>query len=385
MRTFSTSLLMLAASLGCSPAPEGSATSITPDTYPSESAAAVCRLFFSCPINGLFEEFRLRFVDEATCRATYLRALDADTADLVTLARGTSVRFDPAAARRCFDGIVRACSLRDPNGACESIFVGTIALGGACRRQEQCAGDAYCDTGDDVDRGPTCPGTCRARVALGAVCTSSAQCTRVGVQGNAVCEPFESTTRCIDQRETNTAGVGQPCAGSVTSGNVETFANCQAGLTCVLSATSGMLPPTTGTCRAPIALGAECSPMGPGCAGAAQCRPTGPGSVTGTCQGITVQNTAGQPCDSSRLCNSLRYLVCRDGTCQSVGTGAVGTPCAIGTEVFLCNAGLYCDTSGTSFTCQPKLDAGMPCRDRDACVSGACSGEPRVCQMNICR
>lgn len=381
MRTFSTSLLVLAASLGCSPAPEGSSSTITLDTLPTETATAFCHVLFSCPVNGDAAGFRLLFGDEATCRANYIRSIGASFTDLVSLARAGSVRFDPAAARRCFDGIVSACSLRNSGPACDTTFVGTVAIGGACRRQEQCAGDAYCDTGS----GPTCPGTCRARVALGAACTSSTQCTRVGVQGNAVCSFDAMNSRCVDQRETFTAAVGQPCDSRSRSGNVETSANCQSGLVCDHSAPAGMPTPEVGTCRAPIAVGAACSPTGTNCAGPAQCRPTAPDLTTGTCQAITVQNAAGQPCDTSRLCNPLRYLVCRDGTCQSSGTGAVGTPCAGDIGALICNAGLYCDTSGTARTCQPKLAVGMPCSSSEACVSGACSGEPRVCQMNICR
>jgi hypothetical protein len=379
--TFPFAFLALAA--GCTP--DDGVASVTLDTVGADTAAAYCRAIFACPTAGDLAETRAIFGDEAACRAGYVRAIGAPLTDLVSLARAGSVRFDGAAARRCFDAIGASCELDAGEAACRGVFTGTAAVGASCFVSEQCAGDAWCDHGGSASTPATCPGTCRARLALGAGCTSSAQCTRVGVQESASCGG-DGSGRCVDQRRTRAAAVGQACGTQSVAGNVATLADCQPGLVCVYPSAPTPDGPDGGTCRRPVADGAACDVGGAPCAGIGRCVPASAGAATGTCQSVTVLHTEGAACDDRRVCNPARRLACLGGTCRSTGTGGVGTPCTRDYGALICDPGFYCQGTGLvgEGTCQQQVAVGAACTSHAACTSGECSGSPAVCQAHVC-
>lgn len=389
MRSLYASVLLLGLAASCSSPDSNTDTAITLDTLAAETSSTFCHSLFTCPVQGDTAGYRALFGDEATCRAGYLRLIGADFTDLVALARAGSVRFDGAAARRCVNAVNASCSLVMNDSSCAQTFTGSVALGGSCFRTEQCAGDAFCNHADATGSTTVCPGTCRARTALGAACTTTTECTRVGVTGEPSCE-FDNATmasRCVDYRNTFTATAGQPCGALTTAGNVLTDARCQSGLMCDRTPpTPGMPTPDTGTCRAPIAVGAVCTTSGISCAGIARCVPSAAGGTAGTCTALTVVNTAGMACDDLHACNPLQRLACQSGTCQSVGTGGTGTPCSIDFGSLICNPGFYCQRGTTSdATCQPVVADGMACTTNAQCRSGSCGGSPMVCQTHVCQ
>lgn len=274
------------------------------------------------------------------------------------IAMGT-MTYDGSQAGACVDALraegCAAVSSRAP-AACDALFVGHVALGGACALDEECVGDAYCSVTT------ACPGTCQSYGGPGAACTRDQACqsglrcgngtcqapggagascqgtTGVECGGGLICAGGSSmrTGTCTAVTSVFAAGSGQAC-------NVAMSQLCASGLSCiVMSATSQ----TCGT--GGLASGAGCNLALPDqCAAGLYCN--GPdiamGRLTGTC---AVLPTAGMPCATV-----LAGQACADGhTCDSgtcVEVQENGGACTVDSDCFgshcvsgVCTAPTYC-------------------------------------------
>jgi hypothetical protein len=184
----------------------------------------------------------------------------------------------------------------DMPSACDNVFTGLVAAGGACESGEVCVSGS-CDTT------ATCPGTCDPgsgpTVANGGACTSDMDCVSryCDFTGSPVCAPIPPP-----------AAVGATCSNGPQECVSGAF--CDAGTCATLVPLNGTctwdwecaLPNTCagGTCKARAAIGASC--VAADCVGGAFCD-------AGTC--AEVPSTAGADCSATNECLSYNgSLVC---------------------------------------------------------------------------
>jgi hypothetical protein len=238
---------------------------------------------------------------------------------------------------------------------CGDIFVGAVAIDGACDASQQCAGDAYCAPV------PADCGTCTARLVNGEVCSNDEQCQSLNCNGAGLCA--------------NAANLGEACNSA---------ADCNGNLTCGPDM----------TCR-PFVLGAgetcsdhdECGfPYVP-----AYCDfPAAPFfGVTGTCAPLP---SAGEACITEPgfpiedACNFFEYAWCDTftGTCQPPTSSAEGEPChsfaIVGAGARKCDPGLMCTRpipeGSTLGTC---VKPGLPGDSCELATSGGFMVPPSTC------
>jgi hypothetical protein len=229
--------------------------------------------------------------DVATCR----RLLDPKAYDLgraqASMTAGR-LRYDPAAAARCLDaGRTALCPARPFAGdACLGVFVGLVAVGGACTTSADCAGGGACDA-------PSCPGGC----CVGTCLAPSGATPPLQV---AVGQPCQQHEDCVDDAycEADHTCHAMPDA---------------AGEHCLYGCTTGDLhcDPATETCVPFARLGEACDGAAPPCSG-----------TYAFCDGAVCQPRpgAGEPCDEHRTC--VAGGRCLGGVCTPRGTA--GGPCA---------------------------------------------------------
>ncbi len=233
--------------------------------------------------------------------------------------------------------------------ACEAAIEGTVALGGACNIDEECAGATYCNfTG-------SCPGACTMLAGEGMACDGDDHCA--------------SGTVCTDGTCGRTAAHGAACGGG-------TAPDCEAGLLCIGESSSMM---RTGTCRTSsevftVAEGGTCNfETGLMCAGGLSCAVMGSGmSAMLTCQrgvgsGAACSFGIPDPCPDGEYCNADTSMMRYTGMC--VRLPGEGQPCA--DRLFTdCASGLSC----RSGTCRRTQRIGGACMTGSDCFSGTCSG-----------
>lgn len=350
------------------------------DALPTETADAYCDLLLNCLGGGDDTAgIRLLLADPLQCRDFVRRAFlqQGDFGDLIEQVRGGTVMYDGAAAGACLAEVGRTCAAilsgGSPFESCATVFTGTVAEGGSCFIDEECAGDTHCDHGMSFPE--ACPGVCRPRVALGEVCFGSDECSREGVSGAVGCEWDEATmsSRCLEVRAEADAGEGQPCGLVSQTSTTQTIRACARGLWCTADESS------MGVCRAPIAAGAACTSSDEVCVDGHFC-------AGGVCRAVTIVRTAGQACDEATLtvCDPLARLACVAGTCQSTGSGTAGSMCGTGDliEVISCNEGLVCHRD--TMTCGAPKPAGAACETGIECDSGDCDSSTMTCRARRC-
>jgi hypothetical protein len=317
-----------------------------------------------CPAGG-DGGFGVLFESPAVCVEHVHRFAYDDVDDLIGFVRAGSIRFDGVAARTCLDQVAARCASTNSqvNQLCRRAFVGTVAIGGGCWRNQQCVEGAWCDHGSAGAQ--ACPGACRAQLAAGAMCVTARQCLGWG-EGNATCV----SGRCATAREGSPAAEGQPC-GEVPGADMSvTRTACATGLACRSS-----------VCRRPLAVGAPCDQRMDVCPPGTACV-VRPGTTAPTCAAAAdiVRNAPGLACNPARnafpLCNPTARLTCNAATmtCEALGNGALGARCPPGGELnaATCDPGLRCDAM--SSTCVARLAVGAASMRYDDCLSGDCEG-----------
>jgi hypothetical protein len=229
--------------------------------------------------------------DLATCNAVTTYD-DNYLATRVALVQAKAVHYDGEAAARWIDAIAAhgcdTAAQTDTDSARFHIFSGTVALGGDCLIDDQCAGDgSFCQPADPTCSVATscCPGTCVAGAAKSAYlgpCNTSSDCA-----DNLYCSA--SSYRCarLATKEGATCGAIDGCAPPL-------FCNFDP------SARTGACytpPPTNGTCDPTLAL--PCA------------------DERDYCDPTTLQCTRDAPvnaaCDQNVYC--VAYAECTNGSC----------------------------------------------------------------------
>ena len=271
-----------------SPGPDGDGTPVPIEALPERLANAACE-----NIAGCCNSSAIAF-DLATCRATAKAALQKAVNQETSL----SVRYDASAAGACiaaYGAYFKGCVDGDEKSIeadCSQVFVGTVAVGGACTNNQDCApsaaGSGSCvhDTTGDTT-GQSNGGVCVAAV------NSSSPAIVHGKLGEA----------CVG----SCSGSGD-CAGPAPSGpspSVTALCFTEDGLQCEFR---------TQTCQPFAALGEPCN-FG-GCVAGAFCSNTSACSAT---------KPDGAVCASNEECTGRRCLFAETDALQTSGVcGAKG-------------------------------------------------------------
>ena len=256
-------------------------TYVTQDRFPAAYAQALCTSLQHC-----CSENTVTF-DYGSCTSGWRAYVSAKFTD-------SAIDFDPRAATTCVallnSAVDVTCapapgSIPAARDTCQSIFQGTVALGGACSSDTDCAasdgGPVFCSPSGagGSDAGGTLPldlplfdGTC----ALGALPMAGDPCAGgatdpCGTDGTLYCDPASTTCQMV-------GAVGAPCSLAVSS-------SCAAGSYCV-SIASG-----DDVCAAAQAIGSAC--------------------------------TANQQCDATGVCDTASTMTCiaRLGAGSSCSSG----------------------------------------------------------------
>jgi hypothetical protein len=306
------------------------------EDVPAVYASAFCEQADAC-LGPLFDA-----LFPGDCDVELRKQLEEGTIPLFEagIASGTIV-YHGEEVDACRDELRRSgCAIFD-NGAlpaCERVFEGTVAIGGACSSAEECVGDGTCA----IDA--MCPGSCVARGGAGSDCVSESQCARGLVcNGGACSDPLT---------------LGQPCEG-----------DCATGLACIdgfCASISAVLDGALGDdCDGEnfdlCDDGLHCAAIG--LAGDAvdwECVATYPAG--GTCQiAIPEGCPSGQRCDADP---ETTFMF--DGTC--VPLPDEGEPCEEGILSASCQPGLVCVG-----TCERQQHIGGACETDEYCYSNTCT------------
>jgi hypothetical protein len=344
-------------------------------TYPAflqSLVGAYCQEVIACPqANDDTLALALVAGTAARCSNYFGQTVprQASTRDLEQAISDGRVRFDAQRAAACVAAIQGAANPSAIDASvCSEVTQGTIALGAACYRDEECVPVAYCAS-------PTfgaCPGTCTAKLPAGSPCQESRECDAAG--GMADCDSGTGTQpTCVALAVVTGAAAGAACGRQ--PGNQ--FVACTCGLWCS----------TDGTCRAPIPVGQVCTDSDDACAAGSMCVLQTDG--TRLCQSITVVGTAGGACDETadmptHVCDPFVNLTCTQGQCQRLGDGTQGSPCDTSDYGDTsCNEGLYCNSSVTPHVCAPLEPAGTVCHSSAECA-GSCNFATSQCSDRYC-
>lgn len=294
--------------------------------------------------------------------------------------RAGEVTFDPEQANRCLAAYraERGCLVygveSDASDACANAFVGTVARGGVCSADWQCAGDAIC-------AGDTCPRHCVPRLPEGASC-AWLQCGRGLTCAGLTYHP--DGTR---------SGIGRCAYAPHLPGDACTGTSCTADLPCVdggcrrgrrgescqdfecspdllCSAPWDPARPNYGVCGDGVPVGGACALPRDACAIGARC-------VDGTCETIA---GPGETCDATHpcvysfgcehgTCTPLPPLgahctdgclegVCRDGTCS---LSPDGEACSVPATIAVGECTGVCAASTDGYRCMEAPEPGGPC------------------------
>ncbi len=323
------------------------------DDIPDRYAAASCEHLERCLGSFTAILFGSNCADELSTRLQetvmplWRAAIDAGT-----------LEYDPNAAADCLDDLRdAACDAPGVRGtACDDVFRGTVAAGGACRSHEECAGDAFCD----VDA--SCPGECRARGGAGASCDDDDACM--------------ASLECIDGSCTTPLTIGDACD--------EDNDACGGLSTCIAGRCTTIQNNLT------AAIDASCDPeAGMLCEAGASCVLTGidPGTRTPQWRCVGPSNSGGScnlgfpdPCPDDQYCDAdPETTLMFEGTCQPLPS--VGEACRDGGNFAAreCEGDLVCSDG----VCRNRKLLGSPCDSDRECYSGFCDSD--VCTAPMCQ
>lgn len=323
---------MLVPGAGCTPDEyclEGTCYKLLPDGtangWQLEAARAVCAQQVRCGA----------MPDSRTCMADYLGTRSQWFANLEAALAAGRLTLDQAKANECF-GLLRGYScavstspsdFRLNQQVCDRVFLGSVATGGTCIEDLECAA-GFCQPASACDAAlACCPGTCRPRGPAGATCDRDRQCTVDATCLGGTCQP--------------PSALGGPCSST---------ANCLQGVCSV-----------NGLCVAP-------SPEGQPCVDAADCDQWADAVCTaGRC---ATRARVGQPCQPTGGGTCVAHATCVAGTCQPLPL--IGDACGNGTPCFVGE----CLPSSTPGRSRCQVPAPPPPCDPAPPDAGAPDGPP---------
>jgi hypothetical protein len=282
-----------------------------------------------------------------------------------------NVRIVPAEAQKCLAALATCNGPTSlDTGECRDVFEGNVPLGAACQRSEDCAGDAYCNTGG------MCPGTCEARGGENDPCNDRDSCSFAN--GLASCNTEAAAPAC-HKLTIESVGLGEACTQRLLDATELLY--CEEGLWCG-AAPGGTTADPLGQCREPIPTNGECLDFDDVCA-EGFCD-----TNAGKCGAVMLLDTVGAACDRATyaVCDPILGLhSSADAKCEKSGDGSEGSLCFTGDWQRPCNVGLYCQrpeqAPPSTGTCQPALAVGKSCESSGECASGVCD---TTCQERYC-
>lgn len=314
------------------------------DNICEEIAEVACHNAYQCCTEGEIE--RLLGVSEPRseeqCREDLTIRCERSATNLQDSLDAGRVTFDAEKLNACLQALVApdsTCSevITDPelpwSAACEeAAFTGTVAVGGACFFDHDCAGypgTAECAANQKCISKPTqgfpcgtgcaegfycATSTCQPQLAMGSPCTSSMEC-----QDELFCDFSALMPVC-----TARAPGGSPCTSD---------SGCESG-ECI----PGMCMGTGFQCFEDTDCGSRCADDGSSCTDASQC-------ALGTCQ------MGGTTCSSDASCTAVAGDVCVFPV-QCLPGDCLGDPpvCTAATLTVL-----YCSSSGSALDFLPIL------------------------------
>lgn len=363
--------LALAACGDTAPAP------VAYDDFGAAYVAATCDFAARCPVAGYegggYAE--LAAMPREECLEVIGRSIAEGLPYDASIASGT-ITFDEDAAGACIHSLNQGCGgplLVNISPSCITMFQGTVAVGGSCTIDADCADGGNCMRTEVA----TCGGVCVAAPALGAACSATEPCSRLSAEDgqplHCVTTSASAAAHCAPVQP-RVVTRGATCGQLEGDGDEVTFAVCPSNTYCRMTSA------TTGTCETPLERDASCSAAIDACAVGDECDVL-PGA-TGFCREWPEPVSEGGACSALMICNAAIDLVCVEGVCQQRVQGGVGAECVIGTDG--CEDGLYCQGDGVSPTvCARLLPAGAECgaTGHESCESGFCdySVDPAVC------
>jgi hypothetical protein len=280
--------------------------------FATRYTTAFCQFFVRCGLSPSAAACKSDYIDSGVFNLTAL-AQDIDSGRTLYDATKAGPCLDALANASCAQGTVFGGHQLDT--VCAGVIRGTVADGGACVEDNECAG-GKCH--QPSCGGSCCLGTCGVPAAIGAACGSDTDCDT-----GAACRYGVSTSTSQGTCQAQVAR-GQPCSYD---------SDCQSGLDCDSAGTGTCVPfvadgqactpegvecaninsfcdPQTGTCHPRLPVGAACaipdaslSFLASGCAYYANC-------VGGACVALA---GVGEPCSVPD--GGASYLVCRAATC----------------------------------------------------------------------
>lgn len=307
----------------------------------ADSAHATCTERETCSVGSFLN--KRTYGSEAECEArTVTTCLDGlmatGTAQTPTRIEGCVAEYPGYACTDYLDG--------NPPAACVPP-AGTVAMGGACGANAQCA-STFCA----IPQYQVC-GTCQPLPVAGATCQVAADCGR-----DLACA--KAATAASGTCATYITATGA-CLTNVTP--------CEAGLSCV---GEDAATATKGVCTASGAtVGAACDGTRktlPACNNdlGLVCIPTAKGSAVGTCQNITLA-AAGAACGDVGAAPITGFADCEAGALCVEATGATTGTCKAPA-----GDGNACDTDPTK---------GPPCLAPAKCVPASATVTSGVCTV----
>lgn len=235
--------------------------------------------------------------DEGTCRL-FVDPKDYDTRRAEDAVAGGRLGYDPLAAGRCLESVRDGYCLAVPFSdlACEDLFAGLVAEGGACTSDFECAAGAPCEVSSCTVQ--CCTGTCGpapvppaeppALAEVGEACAGHDDCAE-----GAYCD-FDRTCAAMPDAE------GERCVFGCARGDLycdTDLLQCRryAGLGEPCDEARPCDPAWShcdGACRLRPRPGEPCAPQTMECVAAAFCD-------AGTCR---ARGGPGAPCDDPEQC-----------------------------------------------------------------------------------
>jgi hypothetical protein len=301
----------------------GGGASIPLSEFPAAISDAVCNWRVGCSQSP----------DKATC----LRNVQIEPGFFPTIQSDVAsgrVAYDGNQARVCVDLLnqlvpctqsATATVTDEVPDACNTVFTGTVAIGGGCFFKEECAGGATCTQTDPSCAQACCVGTCATPTSTPAMAGEA--CTARPCATGLYCDVGAAAPTCAVQL----AAAGAACSAAGA---------CAPPLYCDLDATTG-----AGTCKHAAATGAPCNTH----VGSASCDDLRDrcDATTSTC---VAPAAVGAACDATVVRACVAYATCTNGAC--VAQPEVGDTCDPTGQP--CYSGLTCDPTMLKCTLTPE-------------------------------
>jgi hypothetical protein len=224
------SKMILAAALGvasaCGGGGGGGGGDVTIDKAPSELAAAICGHVFQCcdeqERGFLSASLMTPIPDEASCTTAFTGKFGGGFTDVQASVTAGRVQYHADKAGACIDHIDAAScgglGFLDTD-LCNQAFEGTVAAGGKCAIDEDCAG-GFCKGATDGNVDGTCVATPKTGEACpdqecadGSFCNNDGMCAALVANGGACTGNDECQSNHCDM----TGGAGGTCAAAMDS------------------------------------------------------------------------------------------------------------------------------------------------------------------------